>query len=316
MEIGLPPKISVIIPIYNAEQHLQQALDSISRQTYKNIEIIALDDGSTDNSLEILKKHQVSDQRLIIVSRENRGLGATLNELISLSNSEYIARMDADDICHPDRLEKQIHHILNNPDCVIVGGQIEFLIGEEKIKALTMPTSHEEIRQELLKGRFPLCHPAILFKKSAAEKAGFYRISGAGEDLDFFLRITEIGNSYNLETTALSYRIQESSLSMRKSSELRRSYKYSLHCASLRNKGMPEISLNEFEKTIWSNRSSIQKAKDHIHQKSEILYRKSIIMAAHKKNKSAVFFLAAAASLRPKTSIYRALQIIKKKISK
>ena len=98
------PLVSVVLPVFNAGPYLAAALGSILRQDYGRLEVIAIDDGSTDNSLEILERYQRNDSRISIISRENRGLVATLNEGLGKAQGELVARMDADDIAYPWRL--------------------------------------------------------------------------------------------------------------------------------------------------------------------------------------------------------------------
>ena len=100
------PLVSVVLPIYNAGPYLAAALGSILRQDYERLEVIAIDDGSTDNSLEILERYRRADNRVSVISRENRGLVATLNEGLRLAQGELVARMDADDVAYPWRLSR------------------------------------------------------------------------------------------------------------------------------------------------------------------------------------------------------------------
>lgn len=93
------PTISVVISVYNGEKYLSEAIESVLNQTYKDFEFIIINDGSTDNSLEIIKKYQNQDERIVLISRENKGLVSSLNEGIEKAKGKYIARMDADDIC-------------------------------------------------------------------------------------------------------------------------------------------------------------------------------------------------------------------------
>jgi glycosyltransferase involved in cell wall biosynthesis len=114
--------ISVGIPFYNAEKYLALAIDSVISQTNKNWELILLDDGSSDNSLQIANEYAERDDRISVVSDgKNKGLGARLNELAALSTGEYIARMDADDSMHPNRLEKQINILETHPEIDVLG---------------------------------------------------------------------------------------------------------------------------------------------------------------------------------------------------
>lgn len=114
--------ITVSIPFFNAEKFLSKAIESVISQSYDNWELLLLDDGSNDGSLEIAKGFEQKDNRIKVFSdSKNKGLGARLNELAALSNGEYIARMDADDIMHPKRLETQLQILKDNPNIDVLG---------------------------------------------------------------------------------------------------------------------------------------------------------------------------------------------------
>ena len=131
------------MPVYNGELYLAQAIDSILNQTYKNFEFIILNDGSNDNSLNIINDYQKEDDRIVLISRENKGLVYSLNEGIEKSKGKYIARMDADDICLPMRFEKQIE-LMENENLDICGCHYFLLNKEGNIDGLNLtPLSHE-----------------------------------------------------------------------------------------------------------------------------------------------------------------------------
>ena len=119
------PLISVILPVYNAEKYLAEAIDSILNQTFTDFEFIIINDGSTDNSLSILQSYQTQDSRIRLFSRENKGIVMTMNEGIDLARGEWLARMDADDIAMPSRFERQLQH-LKETSADICGAWIEF----------------------------------------------------------------------------------------------------------------------------------------------------------------------------------------------
>ena len=108
------PLISIIMSVYNSEIHLDRAIESILDQTYKNIEFIIVNDGSTDKSLEIINKYILKDSRIVLIDHHNIGLTKSLNKAINLANGEYIARQDADDESITNRLEKQLHLLEKN----------------------------------------------------------------------------------------------------------------------------------------------------------------------------------------------------------
>ncbi|HTF66818.1 MAG TPA: glycosyltransferase family A protein, partial [Edaphobacter sp.] len=113
------PLVSVLLPVYNGEPYLDAALASILRQDYERLEVIAIDDGSTDGSLQVLERYRKADGRISIVSRENRGLIATLNEGLAMAKGELVARMDADDVCYTARLSRQVSVLKQQPHLAI-----------------------------------------------------------------------------------------------------------------------------------------------------------------------------------------------------
>lgn len=118
------PAISVIMSVYNAERYLADALMSILGQSFTDFEFLILDDGSHDNSLSIIKQYAAQDERIVIISRENKGLIVSLNEMLAMARAPLIARMDADDISLPHRFAEQLAFLNDHPDHGVVGGQI------------------------------------------------------------------------------------------------------------------------------------------------------------------------------------------------
>lgn len=118
MNIKKEPKISVVMSVYNGERYLGEAVESIFNQTFSDFEFIIINDGSTDRTPEILT--EIDDPRAKVINQPNRGLTASLNRAIRLAKGEYIARMDADDISEPTRLERQVEVLDRDPDVVLV----------------------------------------------------------------------------------------------------------------------------------------------------------------------------------------------------
>ena len=133
-------KLTVLMPVYNAEKYLKPALESILNQTYKDFEFLIIDDGSTDKSLEIIKSY--NDSRIRLIGHEqNQKLIATLNEGIKLAQGEYIARMDADDISAPERLQKQMEFLEKHPATVVLGCDFQIIDGHPRHIARTINSS-------------------------------------------------------------------------------------------------------------------------------------------------------------------------------
>lgn len=164
-KLGEGELVSVILPAYNAARFLPAAVESILGQSYQKIELIVVDDGSVDTTLEVLEKYR-SDKRVKVISRENRGITRSLNEAIAASSGEYIARMDADDIAAPDRLDAQLTY-MKREGLHVCGSNIE-LFGEGlgKKKQQIYPEKNDEIRAAFLAWGKPFCHPAVMFHKS------------------------------------------------------------------------------------------------------------------------------------------------------
>ncbi|MCC6152593.1 MAG: glycosyltransferase [Candidatus Hydrogenedentes bacterium] len=220
------PLISVITPVYNNAQYMREALDSIFNQSLGDFEYILINDGSTDNSLEVLEEYARKDARVRIGSHGNRGYIAALNEGLDMARAEFIARMDADDVSLPDRFEKQVAFLRANPDCVVVGGRVLLIDSEgAPLREMCDEASHEAIDAAHLAGRGgTIVHPAMMARRSAIEMIGRYSNEYPwAEDLDFFLRLAEVGRVANLPDIILRYRQHLTSIGYAKSEQQQKS---------------------------------------------------------------------------------------------
>src|SRR5712692_8482942 len=199
--------LTVTLPVYNAMPYLPAAVESILGQTYSDFEFLIIDDGSSDGSADYLRS--LRDPRIKLLVRENRGLGTTLNELFSNSRTDYVARMDADDICEPHRLEKQMAFLCGHGDVVMLGTGLAFIVGNRIVDGFRPLTEHSEIRQRLLQKRPGVNHPTIVVKRSAWAAVGGYRFDRAGEDLDFCLRLCDFGRVANVPEALYQYRLRK-----------------------------------------------------------------------------------------------------------
>jgi glycosyltransferase involved in cell wall biosynthesis len=179
-------------------------------QTFSNFELILINDGSTDGSLKILEHYAQKDARCIVLSWENRGIVASCNHGVHLAKADIICRMDADDVCMPQRFEKQFNYLNAHPECVAVGSNA-LLIDSEGMPIVTWKYSidHEEIDQLHLTGSAGscICNPSVAIRKSSLLAVGAYRPDYEyGEDYDLFLRLAEVGKLANLPEVLLKYR--------------------------------------------------------------------------------------------------------------
>jgi glycosyltransferase involved in cell wall biosynthesis len=203
------PRISVLMPVYNGEAYLDEAIRSILSQTFADFEFLIMDDGSTDRTPAILDRIAAADRRIRVFRRENRGIIATLNELLELARAELIARMDADDIALPHRFAEQVRYLDENPDCVLVASSVVLIDPDgSDLTVRDGAHTHEEINRALLEtGGQIIYHPATMMRRQALLDLGGYR-SGYfhAEDLDLFLRLGEVGRLVNLPEPLLKYR--------------------------------------------------------------------------------------------------------------
>lgn len=202
------PVISVIMSVYNGEKYLTEAIESILNQTFSNFEFIIVDDGSTDSSLSIIQAYMEKDDRIVLISRDNKGLPYSLNEAISVSKANYIARMDADDISLPERLETQLAVMENNPDIGVCGAWAYFFreIPSRK-KIMRHPEDHASLIIRLL---FSVCfiHPVVMIRKSVLNQLDYvynedFRNS---QDYELWSRIAEKTRFYTVQKPLLFYR--------------------------------------------------------------------------------------------------------------
>ncbi|HIC46053.1 MAG TPA: glycosyltransferase [Methylophaga aminisulfidivorans] len=213
------PLVSVVMAVYDGEEYIDKAIQSILNQEYKNFEFIIINDGSNDNTQEIINKYHASDSRIVTISRENKGLVASLNEGVHLARGELIARMDADDISFLERLGNQVAFMDANPQVVCCGSFYEVIDEDgDSLTILDAPTEDSEIQKLLMQGHTVICHPTAMFRKSVFLNTGgyqqkFYLV----EDLDLWIRLGEFGQLANIPLPLVKYRTNCESVSAQNS---------------------------------------------------------------------------------------------------
>jgi glycosyltransferase involved in cell wall biosynthesis len=209
------PLVSVVMPVFNSQSYLDEAVKSILAQSLADFEFIIIDDGSTDQSLKMLRSYERLDSRIRLISRPNTGLCGALNEALGLARGKFIARMDADDISLPERFAKQVEFLENHPEAVMVGTAIELIDGRGR-RLLRPPakTSDEVLQSELLEGNSGISHPTAMLRREPMVAAGGYdQASFPAEDLDLWLRLAEVGKLANLPEVLVRYRVHSNSIS-------------------------------------------------------------------------------------------------------
>jgi len=205
-------KVSVIMPVYNAEQYVAKAIESILNQTLRDFEFIIINDGSTDSSLKIIKNYQDKDDRIkLIDNHQNLGLVKSLNKGLKMAIGEYIARMDADDISLSDRFQKQYTFLENNLDIFLIGSSC-FLINEMGIRMGSQIcfTNQISIKKKLREGSC-IIHPSIMFRN---DRQTFYREKmWYSEDYDLYLNLLSRNKKIaNIKDILIEYRIATNSI--------------------------------------------------------------------------------------------------------
>jgi len=202
------PRVTVLMPVYNAQRFLREAINSILGQSFKPFEFLIIDDGSTDRSVEIVESFE--DPRIRLVKNpHNMGITATLNKGIALASCELIARMDADDISHPQRLQKQFGYMKRNPRTGLLSSWARVVSEDHRFLRL----ERYESKFYFYNLTFECCiyHPTIMFRRSAAEQVGMYSLPYS-EDYDFFWKMSRHFPIANLPEPLLDYRISSTSL--------------------------------------------------------------------------------------------------------
>ena len=208
------PHISVVMPVYNGERHLEAAVQSILEQSFGDFEFVIVNDGSTDQSPAILNRFSDQDARLRVISRPNTGIVGALNDGLRAARGKLIARMDADDVAHADRFEKQVAFLDSRPDCIGVGSAIRMIDNDgDPIRTLEWECDSEAIRRNLMQGTGGIAHPTAMLDRQSVLRAGLYRSETQyAEDLDLWLRLSEIGNLANIPSPLLDYRMHAGSI--------------------------------------------------------------------------------------------------------
>lgn len=237
------------MPVYNGGLHLRLAIDSVLAQTYSHFELLLIDDGSTDDTLAVARSYQ--DPRIRIIETDGHsGITNALNTGLRYATGAYIARMDADDVCSPVRLERQIAFMESHPDILLCGTNMQLLNSRRSVK---LPTEHEDIRAHLL---FSNCisHPTVMIRRHDFTYPAAYPNA---EDYALWATMVETGKCHNLPELLYSWRIHDAQVSTVKYDIGRASGK-AIHRMLLQRFGVPfsedELSLHtSFQRHIGTS---------------------------------------------------------------
>jgi len=216
------PRVSVVLAVYNGAATVVQTLDSIVGQTFRDFELLVVDDGSEDATAEILQRYASLDARIVVTRTSNRGLAVALNTGVGIARGEYVARIDADDICHPERFARQVEYLDRTAKAVAVGSQVLVINGSGAPLPHQPPVGSSYVMKDRCRdfAYFPpapptLPHPTAMMRRAALDAAGRYRsyFTIGSEDRDLWWRLMKHGEIHRIPERLVEYRVHASNLS-------------------------------------------------------------------------------------------------------
>jgi len=211
------PTISVLMPAYNAERYLAQSVESVLAQTLRDFEFVIVDDGSTDRTPQMLAEYAARDKRVRILTIANSGISKACNAGLADCRGEFIARIDADDVAKPNRLDAQLNYMREHG--LVACGSWHDLIDERGrfLKVLKVPVDEADVQREALKGHGSICNPTSMTRHRALlDIGGYLEELPVAEDLDCWLRLGELGKLGNIPESLTQYRLHSHSISEQK----------------------------------------------------------------------------------------------------
>lgn len=204
--------ISIIMPVRNGGRFLVEAIDSIRAQSYVNWEMIVVNDGSTDNTTEILADFSQKDNRIkVITNKKSAGIGASLNKALRQAQGHFVARMDGDDISLPNRLALQVDFLEKNKAIVAVGGQAEMIDDGGVTFAFKKFPTDKKILRDMIMWMVPMQHPVMMVRASAYKKCHYDEKMSTAEDVDLMMQLLRFGEFGNVDEVVYRYRKADTS---------------------------------------------------------------------------------------------------------
>ncbi|HUN46108.1 MAG TPA: glycosyltransferase [Stellaceae bacterium] len=308
----MTPRISVLMPVFNGGAYLEAAVASVLAQSFGDFELLIVDDGSTDRSREVVDAFAARDERVRLLCKANSGISDTLNLGLDEARGDWIARLDADDLMLPARLERQLAFLDTNPDVVAVGSYYDLIneIGERRVTRYPLPRTREELARYLeARELLTFTHPTMTYRRDLALALGGYRRElEPCEDADLFARMLARGGTILIQPEVLTlYRVHGGSISHRKTREMFSKLRFVFHNFYGARDGRLPISYAEFQayRKCQPVSARLRAGCDYV---SEVLYRSSTAALVDGKRLRAGLSLAGAAALKPQKAIRRALR--------
>jgi glycosyltransferase involved in cell wall biosynthesis len=296
--------ISILIPIYNSEKFLNQSISSVLNQTYKNFELLLVNDGSNDSSLKIIRNFSLEDSRIRVINfKKNCGMASALNKGISKAKFDLVIRMDADDIMLPNRVQKQLDFMIANSNVSVASCLANYINSQGKILGKTysdlktIDISQDYYRKNKVLG---LLHPGVIFRKKHIQCVGGYRGKfWPAEDIDLWNRLLEKGyNIVVMQEVLMFYRIHEHSIITSEYMLSRLKYEWLTECMIQRRLNNKEPTWEEFIST-QDNYSFFKKINIKRKRFAKLFYREAGFFYGENKKKFFLFKLFLSLLLQP-----------------
>jgi len=208
------PLVSVVMSVFNCEEYVGKAIESIINQTFNDLEFIIVNDGSEDGTLDILEKYWKNDKRIKIITQENKGLTKSLNIGISNSSGKYIARQDADDFSYPERIDNQVNAFENDSNLILLGTRAN--INFKGFKYESPSYTYAEIKNKITKYNI-FVHSSVMFRRSEFMKIGMYNeLYKTAQDYEAWMRLSELGKLTILDNVLVERTVRKNSISNKK----------------------------------------------------------------------------------------------------
>jgi len=301
--------VSVVLPVYNCQRYVAEAINSVLRQTHRDFDLVVIDDGSSDRAADVCRGFARHDGRITFVTRPNRGHCHTMNEGLALARGEWVAVMHCDDVMLPNRLERQVAFVTANPRLSLVSSLVEWIdeegghVGYSR-SDLTTPDAVAAARAG--EGTIAFPHPAVMFRKAAVQAVGGYRQAFYPvEDLDLWNRIADARYGVLVQPEVLmKYRTHPASATNRRAAEVAHCLRWLAATIRARRAGLPEPTRAEFEAAEAALPWPV-KLNGWRKVRGDVAWNRAMANYAGHRVAAAVGPLALAVALRPATYVPR-----------
>ncbi|MBL8701920.1 MAG: glycosyltransferase [Alphaproteobacteria bacterium] len=306
------PAVSVLMPVFNGERFLREAIDSVLAQSFDDFELVVVDDGSLDGTAAIAQGYAARDGRVRYLRKANSGIGETLNRGLEVARAPLVARLDADDVMEPARLARQVHFLAARPE--LGGAASNFAVidaaGRIRQRVAPLPGGVAEIEPFLARGgRLRYTHPTVIYRRDPVMAVGGYRRElEPAEDVDLFLRLYEAGHPMIVQPECLTrYRVHSGQISATRLFDAFHKVEFIHENFFRRRFGVEEIDYDRFLQLLRELplRARLEIRTDFA---AERLHRRSTSLLIDGRTVSAYACLAGAACLRPVRAFKRVLR--------